>query len=257
MLKVLVVDDEVLVRNGIVMETDWSGIGCMVVAEAADGLEGLEAARKYKPDIIVCDIRMPRMDGLEMVTQLRKEENKAYVIFLTAYSDFSYAQKAIKLAATDYLLKPFEDGELERVIAGITCSVQKKQQKERDSYEQEILPHAQLDRGDKSNYVMEALSYIGEHYGEPEVGVKEIAETIGISESHLSHVFRKETDYTVNAYITRYRIQSAMKLLTNCRYKVYEVAEMVGYRDTTYFSTIFKKVAGVNPSEYQDRIHNE
>ena len=63
----------------------------------------------------------------------------------------------------------------------------------------------------------------------------------------------KETDYTINAYITRYRIRSAMKLLQNCRYKVYEVAEMVGYKDITYFSTIFKKIAGVTPSEYQDR----
>ena len=80
-----------------------------------------------------------------------------------------------------------------------------------------------------------------------------IAEDIGLSEGHLSHVFKKETDYTVNDYLTRYRIQSAMKLLTNCRFKVYEIAEKVGYRDIAYFSTIFKKLTGVNPSEYQDR----
>lgn len=257
MLKVLVVDDELRVRSGIVMETDWNALGCMVVAEAADGLEGLEAARKYKPDIIVCDIHMPEMDGLEMVTQLRREGSEAFVIFLTAYSDFSYAQKAIKLAATDYILKPFEDGELEQVISGITNRVHTKQEKERQDYEQEILPHAQLERGDKSKYVMEALNYISEHYSNPELGVCEIAGALGVSESHISHLFKKETDYTVNAYLTRYRIQSAMKLLTNCRHKVYEVAEMVGYRDTTYFSTIFKRITGVNPSEYQDRIHNE
>ena len=104
MLKVLVVDDEVLVRKGIVMETDWNALGCMVVAEAENGLEGLEAAKKYDPHIIVCDIRMPKMDGLEMVNKLREEGNKAYVVFLTAYSDFSYARSAIKLAAADYLL---------------------------------------------------------------------------------------------------------------------------------------------------------
>lgn len=257
MLKVLVVDDETLVRNGIVMETDWKTLDCMVVAEAADGQEGLQAARKYQPDIIICDIRMPKLNGLEMVKMLREEGNRANVIFLTAYSDFSYAQKAIKLAAVDYLLKPFEDGELEKVIAGITSRIQKKQQKDKNDYEQEILPHAQLNRGDKSKYVMEALNYIRENYGNPELGVLEIAKTLGLSESYLSHVFRKETDYTVNAYLTRYRVQSAMKLLENCRYKVYEVAEMVGYRDTTYFSAVFKKITGVSPSEYQDRIHNE
>lgn len=257
MLKVLVVDDEILVRKGIVMETDWNALGCMVVAEAANGLEGLEAARKYEPDIIVCDIRMPKMDGLEMMNQLREEGNRAYVVFLTAYSDFSYARCAIKLAAADYLLKPVGEGELEMTITSIRGKIVEKQQESKGDHQREILSHAQLKRSDKSKYVMEALNYINAHYSDPELGVCEIAQTIGLSDSHLSHVFKKETDYTVNAYITRYRISAAMKLLNDCRYKVYEVAEMVGYKDTTYFSTIFKKVTGLNPSEYQNRVHNE
>ncbi|MGN1170829.1 MAG: response regulator, partial [Lachnospiraceae bacterium] len=91
MFKILVVDDESLVRRGIVMETDWNALDCMVVAEASNGEEGLEAARRYRPDLIICDIRMPKMDGIEMLTRLREEGNEAHVIFLTAYSDFSYA----------------------------------------------------------------------------------------------------------------------------------------------------------------------
>lgn len=256
MLKVLVVDDEILVRRGIVMETDWNALGCMVVAEGANGLEGLEAAEKYEPDIILCDIRMPKVDGLEMVERLREEGSRAYVIFLTAYSDFAYAQKAIKLQAADYLLKPFEDGELEKTILDIRGKIMERQQKGQEDPEREILSHAQLGRSDKSKYVMEALNYIGDHYHDPELGVREIAQALGLSESRLSHVFKKETDYTVNAYITRYRISSAMKLLTDCRYKVYEVAQKVGYKDTTYFSAIFKKVTGLNPSEYQNRVHS-
>ena len=185
----------------------------MVVAEAANGEEGLEAIHKYRPDLVICDIRMPKMDGIEMVTELRNEGNETYVIFLTAYDDFAYAQNAVKLGASDYLLKPFEDGE--------------------------------------------AMNYIMEHYADSDIGVRKIAESLGLSEGHLSHTFKKETEYTINAYITRYRVRVAMKLLQNCRYKVYEVAEMVGYKDITYFSTIFKKIAGVTPSEYQDRIGGE
>ena len=67
MLKVLVIDDEVFVRKGIVMETDWASLDCMVAGEAANGLEGLEACRKYNPDLIISDIRMPKMDGIEML----------------------------------------------------------------------------------------------------------------------------------------------------------------------------------------------
>lgn len=110
-----------------------------------------------------------------------------------------------------------------------------------------------LKAGGKSKYMKEAISYISNHYNEENLSVKTIAESLGISEGHLSHLFKKETDYTVAAYITRYRMQAAMKLLSNCRYKIYEVAEMVGYRDITWFSGSFKKIVGISPSEYQNR----
>ena len=101
MLKVVVVEDEELVRKGIVLAVDWASVGCAVVGEAANGQEGLEVIARYRPDLIVTDIKMPRLDGLEMVRQLRAQGNRAYVILLTAYSDFSYAQAAVKLGAVD------------------------------------------------------------------------------------------------------------------------------------------------------------
>ena len=79
-----------------------------------------------------------------------------------------------------------------------------------------------------------------------------IAQYLGISEGHLSHTFKKETDYSILNYLTRYRIHKSMELLKDCRVKIYEVAEQVGYRDIAYFSATFKKLVGVSPSEYQD-----
>ena len=87
----------------------------------------------------------------------------------------------------------------------------------------------------------------------PNITPASIARHIGISEGHLSHVFKKETNYTALGYLTQYRIHTARKLLRDCRYKVYEVAEMVGYRDVAYFGSTFKKLTGMSPSEYQDR----
>ena len=104
MLKIVVIDDEKLVRKGIVLGTDWGALDCVVVAEAENGQEGIEAIHKFHPDLVICDIKMPVMDGIEMLTTLREEGNQVQVIFLTAYSDFSYAQKAVKLFAADYLL---------------------------------------------------------------------------------------------------------------------------------------------------------
>lgn len=254
MIKVLVVDDEELVRKGIVLQTDWRALDCVVVAEAADGLEGLEAAREYHPDLIICDIRMPQMNGIEMLEKLRAEGNEAHVIFLTAYSDFAYTRSAIKLAAADYLLKPFEDGELEQAVVAVVEKIDRKALQKSEKEGAEDMDYLlKLPKGDKSKYVMEALDFIAQHLGDADLCVGMITEHLGLSEGHLSHIFKKETSYTINAYITRYRIRYAMKLLQDCRIKVYEVAQQVGYRDITYFSTVFKKLVGVNPSEFQDR----
>ncbi|MCR4740493.1 MAG: response regulator [Lachnospiraceae bacterium] len=251
MLKIVVIDDENVVRNGIVLETDWASLDCEVVAEASNGEEGLEVIRKYRPDIVISDIRMPKMDGIGMLKRLREEGDKTYVIFLSAYNEFSYAQQAVKYSAADYLLKPYDDGDLEQAIIRIRDVLTKHKQNADDKHEEEVLSRNALVRTGKSKYVSDALDYIGEHLSDPDINIRSIAEAIDLSESHLSHIFKKETDYTVNAYITRYRIRTAMKLLKSRKHKIYEVAELVGYRDIAYFSTIFKKITGLNPSEYQ------
>lgn len=250
MLKVLVVEDEEMIRKGIVLAVDWAALDCVVVGEAANGLQALEAVERYAPSLIITDLKMPVMDGLEMLRQLRERGNNAFVIILTAYDSFAYAQTALRLGAVDFLLKPFHDGELEQAVTRL------KQRMDRAGQGGEKgpapLPLPELKKGDKSKYVLEAMAYIGEHYHEPNIGVGAIAQHLGISEGHLSHTFKKETDYTLLNYLTRYRIHRAMELLRDCRLKVYEVAEQVGYRDIAYFSATFKKLVGMSPSEYQD-----
>ncbi len=246
MMKILVVDDEVTVRKGIILGVDWAAMDCVVVGEAADGEEGLQAAKRYQPNLIITDVRMPKMDGIQMLEALRESGNHVHAILLTAYDDFEYARSALRLGADDYLLKPFRDQEL---VAAIMRVRQKVQRISNLTYE-DTLP---LKKGDKSKYVMEAMNYIAGHYGDADISITTIANALGVSEGHLSHLFKKETSYTIIAYLTQYRIHTAMKLLRDCRYKVYEVAYMVGYQDVTYFSSTFKKITGIPPSEYQDR----
>ena len=243
MLRVLVVEDEEMIRKGIVLTVDWTALDCVVVGEAANGVQGLEAARRLNPNLIITDLKMPQMDGIEMLRALRAEGCKAYVIILTAYDNFSYAQSALRLGAVDYLLKPFHDGDLEHAIAQLQTRIAPKAE-EHDA-------GISVRKGDKSRYVLEAMDYISKHYNEPDISVGTVAESLNISEGYLSHTFKKETDYTLLNYLTRYRIHKAMELLKDCRVKVYEVAEQVGYRDIAYFSATFKKYAGISPSEYQ------
>lgn len=243
MLKVLIVEDEEMIRKGIVLTVDWASLGCVVVGEAANGAEGLEAVRRLEPTLIITDVKMPQMDGLEMIRRLRGSGCNAYVIVLTAYDDFPYVQGALRLGAVDYILKPFHDGELEKAITQLQERV--------EPGTPDSLTVEAFRKGDKSKYVKEAIEYIRRHYNEPDISIGTVARDLNISEGYLSHTFKKETGSTILNYLTRYRIHKAMELLKDCRIKVYEVAEQVGYRDIAYFSTTFKKITGMSPSEYQ------
>lgn len=250
-MKVVIVEDEELVRRGIILAVDWAKMDCVVVGEAANGQQGIETVRRHQPDIVITDVRMPHVDGLEMIAALREEGCIAQFIILTAYSDFKYAQSAVRLGASEYLLKPFEDHELEQAVEHAGQNI--IQRITRDDSEQGMpVKLRELGKGSKSKYVEEAITYIEQHY-QDDISLSTVAEHMGLSEGHLSRIFKKETDYTFMTLLTNCRIHKAMDLLRDCRLKVYEVAEQVGYSDTAYFSGLFKKLVGVTPSEYQDR----
>lgn len=247
MLKVLVVEDEEIIRKGIVLAVDWAALDCAVVAEASNGQEGLEKAREVSPDLIITDLKMPKMDGLEMLENLRQGGCQAYVIILTAYDSFPYAQRAIRLGAVDFLLKPFHDGDLEEAVLRLQKRFLPKQEPP-----QANLPPVRANI--QSRYVLDAMEYIGQNFSDSNLSVGQVASQLGLSEGHLSHLFKKEAGCTVGNYLTRCRIQHAMLLLRQRKQKVYEVAESCGYRDITYFSGTFKKLVGVSPSEYQNSV---
>ena len=250
MYKVVVVEDESIVRQGIVRSTNWSSIDCMVVGEAENGEVGYEVIKRLNPDVVITDIRMPKMTGIRMIEKLREEDIKPVTIFLTAYDDFDYAIDALRLRASDYVLKPFEDNVLEAAVTKALTNIKRKSDNKAEILEQENLS---LSKGDKSKYLAAALSFIDEHYMDPELSAKMVSDALNISTGHLSHLFRKESEYTMSNYILDCRMRAAKDLLKDYTHKVYEVAEKVGYKDITYFSATFKKYVGVSPSEYQDR----
>ncbi|MDK2992505.1 MAG: two-component system, response regulator YesN, partial [Clostridiales bacterium] len=112
MLKVLLIDDEPIIRNGLKTIIDWNKYGFEIVGDAADGMDGLNKCEELSPDLVIADVRMPGMDGLEMIEALQKKGINCKFIILSAYSDFEYAQKAIELGAKFYILKPIEESEL-------------------------------------------------------------------------------------------------------------------------------------------------
>ena len=252
MNRVVVVEDETMARKGIILTIDWSALGCVIVGEAANGEEGAALVERLSPDIVVTDVKMPRMDGVEMIAKLRENGCQTKFIILTAYSDFKYAQSAVKLGVSDYLLKPLKDGDLEQAVTRIIAQLEERDQIRQKEEEETPVFRFNAGRKAKNKYVEQAVQQIREHYQE-DINISTVAVELEISEGYLSRVFKKETDYTFTSYLTLYRMKKAMTLLKDCRVKVYEVAEQVGYSDTAYFSAQFKKVTGISPSEYQDR----
>lgn len=251
MTTVMIVDDEKYVRLGIKGETDWPLIGCEVVGEASNGEEALKLADKVRPDLVISDIRMPKMDGIELAEQLRDKYPNTKVIFLTAYNEFEYARKAIRLGVSDYILKPFQDGELEGVIQRLLHLHPNGTAKEAE-LENELIPLKKPE--DVSNrYVQAAIEYIENHYADVDFSVVSLAEALSVSEGHISRLFKSETDSSINNYLTKYRIKKALDYLKDMNVKVYEVADKVGYQDIAYFSNTFKKLVGRTPSEYQSK----
>ena len=254
MYKVVVIEDEITVRRGIVLTLDWAALNCMVAGEASNGEEGVEMILRLAPDIVVTDVKMPKMDGVEMITKLRQADCQSSFIILTAHSDFKYAQSALRLGVSDYLLKPLKDGDLEQAITTLLQKMQKPvpSQNVPPAEEASAIFQFQTDRSSKNHYVEAAIQFIRSHYRE-DITISTVARDLEISEGYLSRMFKKETNYTFTNYLIYYRLRLAMDLLKDPRVRVYEVSDRIGYSDTAYFSAQFKKIVGLSPSEYQNQ----
>ena len=230
-LRVVVVEDEYYVRKGIINSFDWNELECEVVGEAQNGKKGAVIIEELRPDVVVTDIEMPVMSGIEMVKLLKNKQ-------------FTYVHSALKLEAVDYLLKPFRYEELKQSLekvreklTGNSVSVG-----DRTELEKEIRA--------KNNYVKEAISYVRDNYGK-DISNITAANHLDINSAYFCRLFKKETGYTFGQYLTHYRVHIAAGLLTNFDIRVAEAAEQVGYADSNYFSQIFKKIMGMTPKEYQ------
>lgn len=242
---VLIVEDDAAVREHVAAAVDWNALGFTDILEASDGEDGLQTALRHAPDLIVTDIHMPRMDGLTMLRKLRSAGVKSAAIILSAYCEFAYARQAMQLGAADYLTKPLQQAELIRAVERICSTGTQADELQRR------LPA--LDAAvTKNKYMIETIAYIAAYHGDPDLTIGRIAEHLHISEGHLSHVFKRESGYTLVEYLAQYRIREAAHLLNDAHKKIYEVAQTVGYHDTAYFSGTFRRYLGQTPSEYQN-----
>lgn len=241
MLKVLLVEDEDLIRRGLRFKMDWTAVGCVVAGEAASGEEGLEMIRTLQPDVVITDIRMRDMDGLEMI-RAGLEVRPFQAVILSGYGEFEYAQRAISLGVSEYLLKPVDFNELRACLQKL---VSQRAARERSP----LSPALKLSAGGMENkYAARMLEYIQQHYAE-RISLTDLSQELNISCTHLNAKFKAETGYTFHDFLNHYRIGQAVELQEQGNLKLYEIAEQVGFSDYKYFSKVYKKYVGYPPNK--------
>ena len=245
MYRVLIVEDEDIIRKGIAYTFDWVSMGCTIVGEAANGQEGIDKISELKPDIVLADIMMPIIDGIEMIKKA-KEIVDFKAIILTSYADFEYAKQAINLGVSGYLMKPVDEDELKEAITKVIKELE-KDSKLRNAESESGAEFAKTE-GDNA-YVSQVIESTKEHFAE-KISIEGFSEQLGVSSSYLSRKFKEATGMTYLDFLNKYRVKEAIKLLETGQYKIYEVSDMTGFSDYKHFNTVFKRYTDRSPSEY-------
>ena len=257
---VLIVEDEDIIRKGLLFMVNWQDADCVVVGEAADGLEGLEKIRDTSPDIVVVDINMPVKDGLSMLED-SIEEYGYDAIIVSGYSDFEYARKAIRLGVTEYLLKPVNFNELYDDLGKIkakqlAAARLRHEMKQLDIEKRKLGILDEPETGDSpegNRHVDHMMDCIRNHYSS-HLSLTDISEQCGMSCTYLNSKFKSFTGYTFNDYLNRYRIQKALEMIRQGDLPIQDIAWKSGIGDYKYFRGVFRKYLGCSPKEYMKEI---
>ena len=266
--KVLLADDEQIERMALAKRLHKHFGDSLVIWQAADGNEAVRLCFKERCQIVIMDISMPELNGVEAAEQIRRLDEDCEIIFLTAYDEFSYAKRAIAIHALDYLLKPCEEEELTAVMEEAVGRIQKREQFEKLHMEQEMpeetgaeMPEPDLeeepDEPDRLGQAAEKIRrYIRKNYMK-DISMQDAARMMNYSDAYFCKLFKQCFDQNFTAYLARFRINEARRLLQDKNASVREVSMRVGYYDANYFAKVFKRIAGMNPSEYRDSFHTD
>lgn len=248
MYKVMLIDDEEIIIEGLKKAVPWAEFGCELVGTADNGIEGQRLIRELMPDILITDIRMSGKSGLQMLRDLTGEFAGMQIIVLSGFREFEYAQEAIRLGVLRFLLKPSKMDEIREALSAACDRLKVIREEETGKF----LPE---DEGSGSSGFIsgKAIRYMKEHYAE-KLSLNDVSEMNYISPWHLSKILKKDTGQNFVDIINEIRVDNAKKLLRNPALKIYEISERVGFSDIAYFSRVFKKITGMAPNEYRRTI---
>lgn len=222
MIKAIIADDEPAVASIIKHFIEKHNIPVEIVGVCENGKEAIETIRMKKPQIVFLDIQMPVLNGFEVM----KAAGGVHYIVITAYESFEYAQQALRLGASDIILKPIEYRQLE-----------------------EALIRSLGWKFTSNNTVNAILEYLHNHYQE-KIDLTQLSQNFFVTPSHISRLFKKYMDTSIISYINKLRIEKAVDLLTKENYSIKETADYIGYDSLNNFYKYFKQYTGLTPAAF-------
>lgn len=236
--RVLLADDEAAILEGYKLLFDWEKYQCEIAGTAMDGQEAVEKARELKPDIVIMDINLPKLNGLEAIRAIQDTapgDHPIYMIVVTGYDEFSYCQEALRLRVSDFLLKPIDFDAFGEVIEGVVKKVMEN-------------PNRQVVLSDTLKKIVD---YVNENLSDEDMRLTLLAENMNMNPNYISQLFKKELGCGYHAYLNQVCVEKAKKYLRQTNEPITVVAELVGFSDYRIFTKIFKGIVGVTPSQFR------
>jgi YesN/AraC family two-component response regulator len=241
MYSILIVDDEKWVRKALQYTVSKTRLPFEVVKECSNGREALDYLGENQVDLVMSDVRMATMDGLELVVQLAQCSPPQDVIMISGYDDFTYIQQALRAGVFDYLLKPVETEEMK---ACLDKWLQRRGQAVGSFRKGKMEENIELSPVESvKEYVRNNLSN--------EITLTEAAARVFFNPSYLSQLFKQQTSKNFVDYVLEERMMEAKRLLESTPLRISDIARRLGYSDLAYFSTVFKKTTGFTPTEFR------
>lgn len=243
MYKLLIVDDEYEIRMGLSNYFPWSQIGFEVVGQADDGASAYRFIKSQPVDVVLCDIRMPTMSGIDLAKELHKDRAGVKVVLLSGYREFEYARQALEYGVRDYIVKPTQYAKVVQIFSALKKELDASDG--RDGEARGTRPYG----GATAQIVELVRDYVQKNY--LTATLEDSAKLVYMNPFYLSKYFKNKTGENFSDYLTKVKMQKAAEFLRDVKYKTYEVSSMTGYTNPKNFARAFKKYYGCTPREFR------
>lgn len=253
MYKLLVVDDEAIIIKGIRSFVNFEELSISEVFEASNGETALEIFKLHHPDLVLADINMPKMNGLDFAISAKTIKPNVKIAIITGYDYFDYAVTALKAGIDDYVLKPVSKKDIQETLKNLIAKIQATQsQHELSRLVEGILNETNINND--MGYKAKIQKEIDRNIANVDFSLSYLAKKMALSNSYLSSLFKSLYGKNFQDYMLSIRLDRAKIFLLSTDMKVYEVAAAVGFEDPNYFSATFKRKFDISPNQFREKM---